>query len=157
MPAKNNVTRMLDARGIPYQAFELPERKVGALEAAEVLGVSPRVVYKTIVAVPPDGGKPILALVAGPEEIEPKALARAVGEKKVKVTSQREAERLTGLQAGGISPLALLHKGFRVVVDRSAEELDHILVSGGQWGLNISIAVADLVQLTGAKVHKISK
>lgn len=157
MPVTNNVTRMLDARGIAYQAYDLPDRKVGALEAAEILDLSPRLIYKTIVVVPLDGGKPVLALVAGPDEVEPKALARALGEKKVKVTSQREAEQLTGLQAGGISPLALLQKGFRVVVDRSAEELERILVSGGQWGLNISISVVDLVELTGAKLHHISK
>jgi len=57
----NNVTRMLDAKGIPYQAHELPAEKLGALEAAQVLGVPPDQVYKTIVITREGQGKPVLA------------------------------------------------------------------------------------------------
>ena len=39
MTIKNNVTRLLEAKGIQYQAHELPEIKFGAVEAAEKLGV----------------------------------------------------------------------------------------------------------------------
>ena len=51
-------------------------------------------------------GKAILAVVPGPLEVDLKLLAKAVGEKKLAIPTQKEAERLTGLQAGGISPLA---------------------------------------------------
>jgi len=154
---KNNVTRMLEAQGIPFQAHELPGRKVGALEAADILGVPADLVYKTIVASSAEGGKPLLAVVPGPKEVEPKALARVLGVKKVQVTSQREAEQITGLPAGGISPLALMQKGFRVVLDESALEHEVIIVSGGQWGLNVSLAVKDFVALTHAKLASISR
>lgn len=66
--------------------------------------------------------------------------------------TQREAEQLTGLQVGGISALALLHKGFRVLLDDSALLLERIVVSGGQRGLNIELAVDDLIAITGASL-----
>jgi len=49
MPIVNNVTRLLDARKIPYTAYELPPEKLGALETARLLDVDPATVYKTII------------------------------------------------------------------------------------------------------------
>jgi Cys-tRNA(Pro)/Cys-tRNA(Cys) deacylase len=157
MTVRNNVTRLLDQRKIPYTACELPEEKLGALEAAQYLGVNPELVYKTIVISREGRGKPILALVPGPSEVDLKLLAKEMGEKKLVLPTQREAEHLTGLQAGGISPLALLNRGFQVVVDASAEPLKEIYISGGQRGLNIRLPVSALVFLTNAKIAKISQ
>jgi Cys-tRNA(Pro)/Cys-tRNA(Cys) deacylase len=154
---KNNVTRLLEQRKIPYTAFELPTEKLGAEVTAEMLGVSPEVVFKTIVVKREGRGKPILALVPGNSEVDLKKLAKAVGEKKVYLTTQKEAEALTRLQAGGISPLALLNRGFQVVIDRSAQESNEIHVSGGQRGLNILLPVEDLVKLTNARLAEISR
>ncbi len=86
-----------------------------------------------------------------------KGVAAALGEKKLHLPSEREAERLTGLQAGGISPLALINRGFQVVIDESARRLEHIYVSGGQRGLNIRLAPADLAALTNARFAAISR
>jgi Cys-tRNA(Pro)/Cys-tRNA(Cys) deacylase len=61
------------------------------------------------------------------------------------------------LQAGGISPLALINKGFQVVIDSAAQNYPEIHVSGGQRGLNIKLPVADLISLTKARLAVISK
>lgn len=151
----NNVTRLLDAKGINYEAYELPAEKLGAEEAARMLGVAPEVVYKTIVVTRAGRGKPLLALVPGSHEVDLKALAKVLGEKKVYLPSQREAEHITGLQAGGISPLALTSRGFEVVLDASAEARAEIFISGGQRGMNIRIPVPDLIALTNAKIAAI--
>jgi Cys-tRNA(Pro)/Cys-tRNA(Cys) deacylase len=153
----NNVTRLLDSHKIPYRAFELPAEKLGALEAAQHLGVDPARVYKTIVTTREGRGKPILALVPGPQEVDLKKLAKAVGEKKVALPTEREAERLTGLQAGGISPLALINRGFQVFIDSSAEFLDEIYISGGQRGMDIRLAPGALARLTNAKFAEITR
>ena len=153
---KNNVTRFLDQKKIKYTLFELPEKKLGAVLTAELLDVPLSTIYKTIVVKRTGRGKPILAVVPGTEEIDLKALAKAVGEKKVILTTEKEAETLTNLQAGGISPLALLNRGFQVVVDGSIHEHTEIHISGGQRGMNIRLPAADLIQLTSARIAKIS-
>jgi Cys-tRNA(Pro)/Cys-tRNA(Cys) deacylase len=152
----NNVTRMLDNRKINYKVFELPKEKVGAEESARLLEVSPELVFKTIVIKRRGPGKPILAVVPGNAEVDLKALARAVGEKKVTPATQSEAEKLTGLQVGGISPLALVNRGFEIIIDQSALDHEAIHVSGGERGLNIQMAVGDLIQLTKGKTAPIS-
>lgn len=156
MPIVNNVTRLLDSRKIPYTLFELPAEKLGALETARHLNVTPETVYKTIVVTREKPKKPLLVVIPGPNQVDLKALATFVGEKKVHLPSEREAEGLTGLQAGGISPLALLNKGFQVVLDHSAQELAEIHISGGQRGLNIRLPVESFLRLTNARLASIS-
>jgi Cys-tRNA(Pro)/Cys-tRNA(Cys) deacylase len=160
----NNVTRMLDAKKIPYTAFETPAEKLGAEETANFLHVPIELVYKTIVVtrLNTDGktnatrNKPILAVIPGPNRVDLKMVALALGEKKVALPTEKEAEQITGLLAGGISPLVLINKGFQVIIDEAAAAQDSIHVSGGQRGMNILLRVKDLVELTRAKFAVIS-
>lgn len=151
----NNVTRFLDSHKIAYQAYETPAEKLGALETARFLNVQPETVFKTIVVRRDKPKKPILAVVPGTGNVDLKLLASAVGEKKVYLPTEREAEQMTGLQAGGISPLALINKGFLAVLDSSAEKFSEIHISGGQRGLNIKLPVHDLVKVTNARIAAI--
>jgi Cys-tRNA(Pro)/Cys-tRNA(Cys) deacylase len=151
----NNITRMLDAKKIPYTAYELPAEKMGADETARLLDVPLEQVFKTIVVKREGKGKPILAVVPGWAEVDLKQLAKALGDKKLFLPTEREAEQLTGLQAGGISPLALINRGFQVVLDSSAQDYEHIHISGGQRGLNIRLPVDALVKLTHARMDRI--
>ena len=153
----NNITRLLDSRKIVYQVYETPAEKLSALEVAQLLDVSPDVVFKTIVVTREKGKKPILAVIAGPATVDLKLLAAFLGEKKVYLPSEREAEQITGLQAGGISPLALINKGFQVVIDSIAQSYSEIHVSGGHRGLNIKLSVTDLIKLTNGRVSSISR
>jgi Cys-tRNA(Pro)/Cys-tRNA(Cys) deacylase len=155
--AANNVIRLLEARKIKYQAFELPVEKLGALETARLLNVPPEAVFKTIVVTRPRPGKPILAMIPATSEADLKAIASACGEKKVTLPTQREAEAITGLPAGGISALALINKGFQALIDQSALRYSEIHISGGQLGLNIRLPVRDLVELTRARPAAIAK
>lgn len=156
MTTRNNITRLLDSRKIPYETFELPTKeKTGAMETATHLGVPPEIVFKTVVLTLPGKGKAILALVPAPAEVDLKRVAKAIHEKKVLLPPQREAEQLTGLQAGGISPLALINKGFQVLLDQSASSFAEIHISGGQRGLNIRVPVTALLQLTHGKLADI--
>lgn len=153
----NNVTRLLEARGIDFQTFELPEKKLSAMEAAGFLGVDPGMVFKTIVITRAMQKKPLLALVPAPNEVDLKKLSVVLGEKKVYLATQKEAEQLTGLKVGGISPLALINRRFQVVIDSSANSYEGIYISGGQRGLNIWLAVGELVAITQAELAAISR
>jgi Cys-tRNA(Pro)/Cys-tRNA(Cys) deacylase len=78
-----------------------------ATEVADVVGLAPCEVYKTLV-VQRSRGKPLLVMVAGDKRVDLKALAASVAEKRLSMATHRNAEALTGLQVGGISALALL-------------------------------------------------
>ena len=157
MPPVNNITRFLDSHKVSYTAFQTPAEKMGARETAEFLKVPLDLIFKTIVVTREKPKKPVLAVIPGGNIVDLKGLATFLGEKKVHLPTESEAEQLTGLQAGGISPLALISKGFQVVIDSAAQNYSEIHVSGGQRGLNIKLPVADLARLTKARFASVSR
>lgn len=157
MAAVTNVTRYLDSQGIQYTAFELPAEKLSAIETAELLKVDPQLVFKTIVVTREKPKRPALVLVPAGATVDLKSVASFLGEKRVHLPTEREAEEITGLQAGGISPLALLHKRLDVIVDESARQHAEIHISGGRRGLNIRLPVGDLVRITNASFAVVAR
>lgn len=153
--AVNNVTRLLDSRKVPYATFDLPKEKFGGEETARLLNASPDIVFKSIVILRKGTGKPILAVVPGNMEVDLKKLAKAIGEKKVSPATQREAENITKLQAGGISPLALINRGFEIVIHDSVQQYKEVHVSGGELGVNIRLSSIDLIKLSRAIIAEI--
>jgi Cys-tRNA(Pro)/Cys-tRNA(Cys) deacylase len=142
--------RLLEANDVAYDAIVFSSEIHSADGVAEAMGLEPLTVYKTLV-VRRVRGKPLLVMVAGDRQIDLKALAASVGERKLSMATHRDAEALTGLQVGGISALALLNRGFEVCIDRAAQALEEVVVSAGQRGVNLRLRVADLVRVTGAR------
>jgi len=148
-------TTLLDAQRVPYQVHNYPHRSGEAYgpEAARALGLDPARVFKTLVA-EVDGGLTVGVLpVTG--SLDLKALASAVGGKRAAMAEVKAAERATGYVAGGISPLGQ-KKRLRVVLDVSATGFDTVYCSGGRRGMEVELAPADLVRLTGATVAPIT-
>ena len=150
---KTNAMRVLDFHHVAYEAHFYSPEVHSAEEVARIIGAEPAHVFKTLVVLPESGsGRPLLVMVPANAELDLKLLGQqpGVGEKRLRMAMQREAESLTGLLVGGISPLALLQKGFRILIDGSVLGLDRIYISGGQRGVNLSLAAADLLKVTRA-------
>ena len=155
MDFKNNVTRFLDAQKVKYQVFtyDYDAGVESAVQVAEAIGLPPQQVFKTLVAQSDDPRrKPMLVIIPGPETLDLRVLGKAVNAKKVKMATHAEAERLTGLQTGGISALALINKGFDVYLDDRANGFEAVAVSAGQRGANLLLPVKDLIRLTRARL-----
>ncbi|WP_214059522.1 Cys-tRNA(Pro) deacylase [Nocardioides aquaticus] len=124
------------------------------LEAADALGLDPAVVLKTLVA--ETDGVLVVAVVPVTGELDLKALARAVGASRARMADPVAAERSSGYVRGGISPLGQRRR-LRTVVDASALDHDRVYVSAGRRGLDVGLAPADLVRLTGATVAPVGR
>lgn len=154
---KTNAMRALDARNMSYEVSEFSDAIRSADGVAATLGVPEATVYKTLVVLPEGAGKrAMLVMLPADRELNLRRFARAVGEKSVRMASQREAEQLTGLKVGGISALALLQKPFAVYLDASARDLPSLYVSGGQRGVDLHLAVVDLIAVTRATIVEAS-
>ncbi|WP_433265230.1 Cys-tRNA(Pro) deacylase [Actinosynnema sp. CS-041913] len=149
-------TALLDKQKVAHELHSYehdPRHESYGLEAAEALGISPGRVFKTLVA--EVDGKLAVGVVPVTGQLDLKALAAAVGGKKARMADITAAERATGYVAGGISPLGQ-KKRLPLVLDVSAEAFDTIFCSAGRRGLEVEIAPAELVKLTGAVVAAIS-
>ena len=123
-------------------------------EAAEAMGVVPARVFKTLLA--EVDGKLTVAVVPVSGQLDLKALASAVGGKKAAMADPAAAERTTGYVVGGISPLGQ-RKKLPTVIDESALDYETVFCSAGRRGLEIELAPADLVRLTGARTALIGR
>jgi Cys-tRNA(Pro)/Cys-tRNA(Cys) deacylase len=149
-------TVALTTAGIAFTVHEYahdPRAQSYGLEAAEALGLDPARVFKTLMAAV-DGALTV-GIVPVSGQLDLKALARAVGGSKAAMGDLAAAERATGYVAGGISPIGQKRR-HPTVLDESATAYDTVFVSAGRRGLDLEIAPADLVQVTGAIVAAIS-
>lgn len=122
-------------------------------EAAEALGVEPERVFKTLLV--SADGQWAVGIVPVVAQLDLKAMAVAIGVKKVTMADPADAERLTGYVVGGISPIGQ-KKRLTTVLDESAFAYPSILVSGGRRGFDIGLTPADLIRVTGAAHHRIA-
>ena len=154
----NNITRLLTQRKIHFTMHDLgTTEKLGAVEVSNLLGKPEEKVFKTIIFMSVSGnGKFLAALVPANHQVDTKKLAAAVREKKVSPVKQVEAEETTGMQTGGISPLGLIHKPFRIIADDSINSLDTVIISAGQRGWQIELQPTDLLILCKAQTKPIS-
>ncbi|MGX1161433.1 Cys-tRNA(Pro)/Cys-tRNA(Cys) deacylase [Arthrobacter sp. SLBN-100] len=149
-------TAVLAAAGVPFVLHPYdhdPSAASYGAEAAQVLGIEPSRVFKTLMV--DVEGKLAVGIVPVSGTLDLKAVAAALGAKKAAMADPADAQRRTGYVLGGISPL-----GQRLpsptVLDQSAMALETLLVSGGKRGLDIELAPADLIRLTDAVTAPIS-
>jgi Cys-tRNA(Pro)/Cys-tRNA(Cys) deacylase len=138
--------------GVAFSVHEYahdPRAASYGLEAAEKLGLDPARVFKTLVA-DVDGTLTVAVL-----PVEAQLDLRALG-KRAQMADAGAAERATGYVTGGISPLGQ-RRAHPTVVDESALEHETVHVSAGRRGLELELAPADLVELTGARVASIAR
>ena len=147
--------RLLQQRRIPHRVFAFDAAIRDAGEVATATGVPADRVYKTLVIeTDPPGPRPYIVMAPSDSEVDLKALAATLGHKRLRMASHRDAERLTGLQVGGIGALALTARRFPTLIDERALAHETILVSAGARGFDIELAAKDLVAVTAARpVH----
>jgi Cys-tRNA(Pro)/Cys-tRNA(Cys) deacylase len=137
--------------GIAFRLHEYehdPRTPSYGLEAVEELGLDPQRVFKTLVA-EVDGTLTVAVL-----PVDAQLDLRSLG-KRARLAEAKDAERATGYVAGGISPLGQ-RRALPTVVDESALGFDTINVSAGRRGLELELAPADLVSLTGARTAAVA-
>jgi len=147
---KTNALRILEGLGIPHEtaAYEAGTEHADAVEVAGLLGVSPDVLFKTLVA---RGGPNTVFVfcIPGSAELDRRKAARAAGVRAVDLVPLKELTPLTGYVRGGCSPLGMKKK-FPTWIDEIASTLDRIYVNAGARGLQVILSPADLLRAADA-------
>jgi Cys-tRNA(Pro)/Cys-tRNA(Cys) deacylase len=120
--------------------------KIG-MAAAEAMGESPSRVLKTLMA--EVDGKPVAVIVPSDHEVSMKKLASAFKGKAANMMKPADAERLTGYVVGGISPFGQ-KKLVPTVLEEATLVEDLVYMNGGQRGLQVRLAPADVLKALGA-------
>ena len=153
-------TRAIDAArraGVAFEVHEyaarparVPRRAAVAAtrwRRSEALGLDPARVFKTIVV--SVDGRLGLAVVPADTEVDLKAVADALGGRRAVGRRARRGGAGDGLRAGRHQPARHATRRCPRSIDASAGDWPTIHVSAGRRGLELELAAADLVRLTG--------
>lgn len=148
--SETSATQMLRSHHIaftehPYEYLE----HGGAQHSAEVLGLDPFTVVKTLVMQDQDAA-PLLVLMHGNRKVSTKNLARQIGAKSVEPCKPDVANRHSGYFVGGTSPFGT-RKEMPVYIEESILALPEIAINGGRRGYLVGIDPQVCVTLLGAK------
>lgn len=139
----------LRAAGVPFTAhFYDYEEHGGTAVSSRKLGVDEHAVVKTLV-MEDDAARPLIVLMHGDMKVSTKAMARALGVKRVAPCRPETAQRHSGYLVGGTSPFGT-RKRLPVYVESSVLALPRIYVNGGSRGFLVAVKPAVLTALLQA-------
>lgn len=152
---KTNVMRVLDSKKVNYKKHNYQSTgAVSGIEVAEALGENPDMVFKTLVTVSKSKNYYVF-MVPVEKELDLKKAAGVVGEKKIEMLKSKDLLPLTGYVHGGCSPIGM-KKFFRTTIDKSAEQFETIMFSGGKIGYQVEVALEDLKKIIRFELRDIT-
>ena len=154
---KTNAMRILDNLNIKYSGmnYDNSDGKVDGISVAKKIGRNPEQVFKTLVA-QGSSGDIYVFIIPVAEELDLKKAAKVTGEKKIEMIYVKDILKYTGYIRGGCSPIGM-KKEYPTFIDKSAESLDTMIVSGGKIGVQIELKPDDLQKITNAKLIDLIK
>jgi Cys-tRNA(Pro)/Cys-tRNA(Cys) deacylase len=154
---KTNAVRALDRARVAYELreYDIDEADLSAERAAAKLNMAPETVFKTLIT-RGDRTGPVLACIPAGTELDLRALGEASGNKRVEMVPLKEVLQLTGYLRGAVTPLAV-KKPYPVFFDETVELWPTVGISGGMRGLEMLLAPADLIRVTGATLADIAR
>ena len=155
MTVKTNALRLLERAGIGFEIREytLPMEEFTAGRVAELIGMEPDQVFKTLVAVGDRNG-PCFAVIPANTELDLKSLAAAHGARKAQLAPLKEVVPLTGYERGAVTVIGA-KKRLPAYLDEVAELFDEIAVSAGAHGIQVVLSPTVYVAITEATIAAI--
>ena len=150
------VSLALTQMDIPHREFR-HARPIRSLEqAAAERGQQPEQIIRSILfRLATDAF--VMVLMAGPQQIDWKALRRYLGEKRLTTASEEEMLRITGYQRGAVAPFGL-PAPLRILADPNIFMPEAVSLGSGVRGTTIILRSADLQQALGAvEIVKLGK
>lgn len=154
--AKTNAMRILDKEKIDYTmlTYRTDDGKIDGVSVAQKIGREAGVVYKTLVSQGTSRAYYVFVIPVE-AELDLKKAAKVVGEKKIEMIAVKDITAVTGYVRGGCSPVGM-KKLFPTVIDSRAEQMERIIVSGGNIGVQIELAVDGLLKATKGRLADVS-
>lgn len=156
MEYKTNVMRTLDKAKAKYVSHCYADTPaISGPEVAQVLGMDPRRMFKTLVTAG-KSGKNYVFVIPVADELDLKKAARSVGEKAVGMVKSRDLPDLTGYVHGGCSPIGM-KKMFKTTIDQSASSFETIVFSAGKIGYQVETGLEELKKVISFQLADVVK
>ncbi|MBP6789024.1 MAG: YbaK/EbsC family protein [Candidatus Promineofilum sp.] len=147
------VGRALAAAGVAVREFRHAGPVTSLAQAAEERGQRPSQVVRSILfRLAAD--EYAMVLVAGPQQVDWKALRRHLGQSRLTMATADEVRDVTGYEIGAVSPFGL-PRPVRVLLDGSVLGEDEVSIGSGERGTTVILGTAELLRALG-EVERVS-
>ncbi len=136
------VTIALNGLGINYRIFVHPGPVKSLEQAARERGQKPEQIIRSLLFRLAKESF-IMALMAGPQQVDWKTLRRYVGEKRLTTANEEEVLRVTGYPRGAVSPFGL-PQPLPILADPAIFEPQEISIGSGVRGTTVILSSFDL-------------
>ncbi len=140
------------ARGLDIEPRSFPEGTKTAADAAAAIGVEVGQIVKSLVFLV--DGAPVMALVAGDNQLDEKKLAAAHGGGKVARADADAVRAATGFPIGGVPPLG---HDLPIHIDEDLLRWDEVWAAAGTWTDVFPITPDDLVRVSAGTVADVAR
>lgn len=148
---KTNAMRILEREKIPFSQYTYEcDEFVDGLQIADKLDLPYEKVYKTLVTVG-NSKRYFVFVIPVAEELDLKKAAKSVGEKSVAMIPVKEINAITGYIRGGCTAIGM-KKQYVTRLDKSALDLETVIVSGGRIGSQIELKPENLLKACGGEI-----
>ncbi|MFC0189528.1 Cys-tRNA(Pro) deacylase [Fictibacillus aquaticus] len=154
---KTNAMRILERNKVDYFmiTYTSEDGKIDGVSVADKIGRNAEEVYKTLIAQSARKYHYVFVIPVE-DELDLKKAAKAAGEKKVEMIPVKDITPITGYVRGGCSPIGM-KKALPTFVHKNAQQLETIIVSGGQIGMQIELSPQDLLMAARASFADLTK
>ena len=149
--AAEDLTRVLDEAGVPYELLRHVHTE-SAVAEAEALGLTAGDVAKTLIVRTPDGY--MRAVVSATERLDLRKLRELLGAGKHRVhlaTEEDLGRDFPEFELGAVPPVGGERRD-PVVIDSRLAEQDSLVIEAGSHEESVRIATEDLIRLAGAQL-----
>ncbi len=147
---KTNAVRIAETNKLAHTLHNCGYKEaVDGVTVAGYLGVSPDIVFKTLVTQGKSNNYFVFVIPAS-AELDLKKAAASVGEKSVAMIPVKDINKVTGYVRGGCSPIGM-KKQYVTRIHETAKALDHIFVSAGRIGQQLELNAVQLADLIHAE------
>lgn len=148
--SKTNAMRILDGNKVAYEilTYDNEDGKIHGTAVADKIGKRTDTVFKTLVS--QSGLNLFVFVIPVGGELDLKKAAKAAGVKKMEMLPVKELQKWTGYIRGGCSPVGM-KKLYPTFIDKSAVDLDTMIVSAGKIGVQMEVEPLKLAETIGAE------
>ncbi len=151
--AKTLPMRILEEKGIAYEARQQARKQFTAEGVAEDLGVPVAWVVKAMIVQRSDRSY-ALVVIPGDMQLSLKKVGGVLGDKNIQMANQRDVQRVTGYQVGAVSVLGFRRDDIPSYLDRQVLELERVIISSGRPDTGLEMEPRDLLQALDAQVDE---
>jgi len=132
---------------IPHRLFHHPGPIHSLEQAAEERGQNPEQIVRSILfRISAD--EFVMVLIAGPQQIDWKALRNYLGQTRLTTASKEEVLQVTGYELGAVPPFGL-PRPMRILIDESTFAPKEVSIGSGVRGSTVILRTVDLKRALG--------